>query len=73
MSIALVDVMLMLVLLAITHLHLINVISSLLMCTLWMVTVLCYVRIKDAVDCTHNNKSIDTGKKCIYLLFIIRY
>ena len=64
MSIALVDVMLILVLVAITALHLNNVIaSSLVMRTMWMVTIVCYTRIKDAVDCTeHNKSSIQTGK-----------
>ena len=64
MSITLLDVVLVLVLVEITRLYLINVIASLLvMRTLWMVTLLCYVAIKDAVDCTTNNDSIQIGKE----------
>ena len=66
MSITLLDVILVLVLVEITRLYLINVIASLLvMRTLWMVTLLCYVRIKDALDCTTKEvfQSIQTGKE----------
>ena len=78
MSIALVDVALMLMLVVLTLMHLFDVITCLVMRVLWMVAILLYINIKDAVDGTDGTQnrqtSIERGKE-IHLCIVhkIRY
>ena len=78
MSIALVDVALVLMLVELTLMHLCDVITCLVMRVLWMVTILLYINIKDVVDGTDGTQNrqtaIQRGKE-IYLFIVhkIRY
>ena len=60
MSIALLDVALMLMLVELTLMHLCDVITCLVMRVLWMVTILLYINIKDVVDGTDGTRNIQT-------------
>ena len=72
------DVSVLLMLVALILMQLTNVIESMVLRFLLMATLLLYHNVKDVVDGTmdgtkNKEQEIQTGKKCIYLLFVIIY